>query len=83
MVLLPPKLMGSGSGFINTGGQIGGVLTSSLIGYAIQMRGNDYSAVFDVMLGALVVVMVLVLVGIREQPTAVPAPAVSVDPARS
>ena len=83
MVLLPPKLMGSGSGFINTGGQIGGVLTSSLIGYAIQMRGNDYSAVFDVMLGALVVVMVLVLVGIREQPAPAPAPAVSVDPARS
>jgi hypothetical protein len=27
--------------------------------------------------------MVLVLVGIREQPAAAPAPAVSVDPARS
>jgi sugar phosphate permease len=76
MILLPPKVMGPGSGFINSGGQIGGVLTSSIIGYAIQLRGNDYSAVFDVMLGALVVAAVLVLVGIREQqPAATPAPA--------
>jgi sugar phosphate permease len=76
MVLLPPKVMGPGSGFINTGGQIGGVLTSSLIGYAIQLRGNDYSAVFDVMLGALVAAAALVLFGIREKPAEAPAPAV-------
>lgn len=73
MILLPTHLMGRGSGFINTGGQIGGVLTSTLIGYAIQVRGNDYTAIFDVMLGALVVAAVLVLVGIRERPAAVPA----------
>jgi nitrate/nitrite transporter NarK len=74
--------MGPGSGFINTGGQIGGVLTSTLIGYAIQLRGNDYSAIFDVMLGALVLAATLVLVGIREQPVQAPAPAVAADPAR-
>jgi sugar phosphate permease len=78
MVLLPPKVMGPGSGFINTGGQIGGVLTSTLIGYAIQLRGNDYTAIFDVMLGALVAAALLVLFGIREQkPAQVPAPAVA------
>jgi len=54
------------------------VLTSTLIGYAIQLRGNDYSAIFDVMLGALVAAALLVLVGIREQkPAPAPAPAVA------
>lgn len=78
MVLLPPKVMGPGSGFINSGGQIGGVLTSTLIGYAIQARGNDYTAIFDVMLGALVAAALLVLFGIREQkPAPAPAPAVA------
>lgn len=78
MILLPPKVMGPGSGFINSGGQIGGVLTSTLIGYAIQVRGNDYTAIFDVMLGALVAAAVLVLVGIREKkPAEVPAPVVA------
>lgn len=78
MVLLPPQVMGPGSGFINSGGQIGGVLTSTLIGYAIQARGNDYTAIFDVMLGALVAAALLVLFGIREQkPAQAPAPAVA------
>jgi sugar phosphate permease len=67
MVLLPTRLMGAGSGFINTGGQIGGFLTNLLIGYAISARGGDYGAGFDVMLGALAVATLLVLVGVSER----------------
>lgn len=74
MILVPPKLMGAGAGFINTGGQIGGFVTNILIGYVIKWNNNDASAGFQVMLGALVVAALLVLVGIREQPAAAPAP---------
>lgn len=82
MILVPPKLMGSGSGFINTGGQIGGFVTNILIGYVIKWNDNDAAAGFHVMLGALVVAALLVLFGIREQPA--PAPAkVSPEPALS
>jgi sugar phosphate permease len=66
MILLPTRMMGAGSGFINTGGQIGGFLTNLIIGYTIAFRGGDYAAGFDVMLGALVLAALLVLLGIRE-----------------
>jgi sugar phosphate permease len=68
MVILPTRAMGAGSGFINTGGQIGGFLTNLLIGYAITWRGGDYSAGFSVILGALVLASALVILGIRERP---------------
>jgi len=67
MVLLPTRLMGAGSRFINTGGQIGGFLTNLLIGYAISARGGDYTAGFHVMLGALVLATLLVLFGVSER----------------
>jgi sugar phosphate permease len=67
MILVPPKLMGAGAGFINTGGQIGGFVTNILIGYVITWNNNDPAAGFQVMFGALVVAALLVLVGIREQ----------------
>lgn len=82
MILLPTKLMGSGSGFINTGGQIGGVLTNILIGYVITWNNDNYTTGFYVMLGALVVAAVLVLFGIREQPAPAPAKAAA-EPALS
>lgn len=66
MILIPTRLMGAGSGFVNTGGQIGGFLTNIIIGYVIAFRGGDYSAGFDVMLGALVLAAVVVLLGVRE-----------------
>ncbi|MBI4669075.1 MAG: MFS transporter [Elusimicrobia bacterium] len=68
MILIPAKLMGSGSGFVNTGGQIGGFLTKIIIGYYIAYRGNDYSAGFDIMLGALVIAALVVIFGVREKP---------------
>lgn len=74
MILVPPKLMGSGAGFINTGGQIGGFITNILIGKVIAWNNNDYSTGFHVMLGALVAAAMLVLVGIREQPAPAPKP---------
>jgi sugar phosphate permease len=67
MVLLPPKLMGSGSGFINMGGQIGGFLTNIIIGYAITWSGNSYAAGFNVLFGGLAVGGMCMLFGVREE----------------
>lgn len=66
MVLLPARLMGSGSGFINMGGQIGGFLTNLIIGYVITWTGS-YPAGFNVLFGGLVVGAGCVLFGIREK----------------
>ncbi|HEU4535862.1 MAG TPA: MFS transporter [Polyangiaceae bacterium] len=76
MVLLPPRLMGAGSGFINMGGQIGGFVTNLLIGYTIQRYGGDYAAGFNVLFAGLFLAAGCVLFGIREAPRALgPAPA--------
>jgi sugar phosphate permease len=66
MVLLPPKLMGSGSGFINMGGQIGGFVTNILIGYVITWSGNSYAAGFNVLFGGLAVSALCMFFGVRE-----------------
>ncbi|MBI5542294.1 MAG: MFS transporter, partial [Deltaproteobacteria bacterium] len=81
MVLLPTKAMGAGSGFINTGGQIGGFVTNILIGYVITWRGGSYAAGFEVMLGALVIAALLVIVGIRERAPARAEPVVAAEQA--
>ena len=70
MIFLPPSLMGSGSGFINTGGQIGGFLSNIIIGYYISYRNNDYAAGFDIMLGALFIAILIVAFGVKEAPGA-------------
>lgn len=70
MVLLPTHLFGSGSGFINTAAQIGGFLAGILIGWYINLRGGDFAAGFDVMLGALVISIVAVAVGVHEKKAA-------------
>lgn len=80
MILLPPAMMGAGSGLINTGGQIGGFLTNILIGHYIAFRGGDYAAGFDVMLGALFTGMMIVVLGV-EEPAAVGARAAAPAPA--
>lgn len=67
MVLLPTHLFGAGSGFINTAAQIGGFLSGILIGWYINLQGGDFSAGFDMMLGALVISIIAVLVGVHEK----------------
>lgn len=66
MVLLPTRLMGSGSGLINMGGQIGGFITNIIIGYVVTSSGGDYAAGFDVLFGGLLVSALSVLLGVRE-----------------
>lgn len=68
MVLLPAKLMGSGSGFINMGGQIGGFLTNIIIGYVITWSNGSYAAGFNVLFGGLFVGGLCMLLGVQEKP---------------
>ena len=82
MVLLPPKLMGSGSGFINMGGQIGGFLTNIIIGYVITWSGNSYAAGFNVLFGGLAVGAACMLFGVSEGPVTL-RPSTTEPPARS
>jgi sugar phosphate permease len=70
MVLVPPQLMGAGSGFINTGGQIGGFLANLVIAYYIAHRGGDYAVGFHVIIGCIVLSAFIVLLGVRERPGA-------------
>jgi sugar phosphate permease len=89
MVLLPPKLMGAGSGFINMGGQIGGFLTNIIIGYVITWSGQSYAAGFNVLFGGLVIGALCMLFGVRESESArksknvSPRPSTTATPARS
>ncbi len=70
--LLPAKVMGTASGLINTGGQIGGVLSGVVIGTYIKMQGGNYMRMWDVVLAAGLVNAVLVLGGIWEKKAAAP-----------
>jgi MFS family permease len=86
MVLLPPKLMGGGSGFIHMGGQIGGFLTNIIIGYVITRSGNSYAAGFNVLFGGLAVGAACMLFGVSEPPAGAPVtprPSTTAPPARS
>jgi nitrate/nitrite transporter NarK len=77
MVLLPPRLMGAGSGFINMGGQIGGFVTNLVIGHVIAASGGSYAAGFRVLFAGLVLSMLAILVGVRERR---PSPTVALAP---
>ncbi|MCR6544432.1 MFS transporter [Dehalobacterium formicoaceticum] len=46
MDILPAEVMGSGSGFINTGGQIAGIISPIIMGFLIQASGGSYKTAF-------------------------------------
>ena len=67
MVILPAKLMGSGSGFINMGGQIGGFLTNIIIGFVIERSGGSYAAGFNVLFSGLIVGGLCMIFGVPAE----------------
>ena len=66
LTILPTKLMGAGSGFINTGGQIGGFVTNIIIGYVITWTGN-YASGFIVMIGSIIIATIILILFIKER----------------
>jgi sugar phosphate permease len=65
--LLPAKLMGSASGLINTGGQIGGVLSGIVIGFYVELSHKDYSRMWDVVLVTAAINAAVIVFGIHER----------------
>ncbi len=74
MVILPAKLMGSGSGFINMGGQIGGFLTNIIIGFVIESSGGSYAAGFNVLFSGLFLGALCMLFGVPAERRAIAIP---------
>lgn len=70
MDLLPSRAMGYGTGFINTGGQIAGVIAPTVMGVLIQSTGR-YEAGFVFMAVSASVAAVLVAT-VREPGTRIP-----------
>ncbi len=62
MEVLPAEIMGFASGFINTGGQIGGFIAPMAIGYLIQAYAGSFGAGFALMEISLVLSAALLLV---------------------
>lgn len=78
VIYLPENLMGSGSGFVNTGGQLGGLVAPIAIGMVIDWTGGNYDAAFKLLALSCLVSCTIIFFGIREKMSKVaasPAPA--------
>ena len=53
--ILPSSVVGSTMGIINTGGQIAAFLSPVLIGYILNVTGNNFTLVFYCIVGFLVI----------------------------
>jgi sugar phosphate permease len=60
VLVIPEHLMGSGSGFVNTGGQFGGFIAPIAIGMMIDYFGGNYAAGFNVLIGSTIVSALIV-----------------------
>lgn len=78
VIYLPENLMGSGSGFVNTGGQLGGLVAPIALGMVIDWTGGNYDAAFKLLALSCLISCTIIFFGIREKmskPAAAPAPA--------
>jgi MFS-type transporter involved in bile tolerance (Atg22 family) len=71
MEMLPSRVMGYSSGFINTGGQLAGVLSPIVIGALIQWTGSYYAG-FIFMAASATISAMLVATLPRKSVTGVP-----------
>lgn len=67
VLMIPEHLMGSGAGFVNTGGQIGGFVAPMAIGFMIDYFGGDYVAGFNVLIGSTLISAVIVALFVKEK----------------
>lgn len=74
VIYLPENLMGSGSGFVNTGGQLGGLVAPFAIGLVIDWTGGNYDAAFKLLALSCLISSTIIFLGIGEKkPVAAPA----------
>jgi MFS family permease len=72
IVLVPKHAVGSAAGFVNTAGQLAGVLSPLLVGYLLQTTHGD----FTIVLNAMAVTALLAIIPplfIRQRPPPQPA----------
>lgn len=67
VLMIPEHLMGSGAGFVNTGGQIGGFVAPMAIGFMIDYFGGDYVAGFNVLIGSTLISAIIVALFVKEK----------------
>jgi sugar phosphate permease len=67
VIYLPENLMGSGSGFVNTGGQLGGLVAPFAIGLMIDWTGGNYDAAFQVLAASCLISCLIIFFGIKEK----------------
>lgn len=66
VLMIPEHLMGSGAGFVNTGGQLGGFLAPMAIGYMIDYFGGNYVAGFNVLIVSILISATIVALFVKE-----------------
>lgn len=67
VLVIPEHLMGSGSGFVNTGGQFGGCLAPIAIGFMIDYFGGNYAAGFNVLIGSTIVSAAIIALFVKNK----------------
>jgi sugar phosphate permease len=67
VIYLPENLMGSGSGFVNTGGQLGGLVAPLAIGMVIDWTGGSYDAAFQLLALSCLISSSIIFFGIAEK----------------
>lgn len=75
VIYLPENLMGSGSGFVNTGGQLGGLVAPLALGMVIDWTGGNYDAAFKLLALSCLISSTIIFFGISEKKPAAPAAA--------
>lgn len=59
--------MGSGSGFVNTGGQLGGLIAPFALGLIIDWTGGNYDAAFRLLALSCLISSTIIFFGIGEK----------------
>ena len=74
VLVIPEHLMGSGSGFVNTGGQFGGFIAPIAIGFMIDYFGGNYASGFNVLIGSTILSAAIVALFLNNRkPESTPA----------
>lgn len=77
VLVIPEHLMGSGSGFVNTGGQFGGFLAPMAIGFMIDYFGGNFAAGFNVLIGSTIISAAIIALFVKNKKQVIESTSVS------
>lgn len=70
VLMIPDHLMGSGTGFVNMGGQFGGFVAPMAIGFMIDYFGGNYVAGFNVIIVSTLISALILALFVRDKKSA-------------